>query len=307
MNSTKGILSKLFAIFLFSIMASLIKATADAVPPWQAVFFRSFFAMPVIIIWLAQRGELRTGLKVNNPMGHVWRGLIGTTAMVLTFASLGLLPLPDATSIGFTAPLMMVVFAAMFLNERVRLFRISAVLIGLVGVGIIFYPRLTLFDGGGPETLALLGAVVALGAAMVRALAHIHIRKLTQTDQTSAIVFYFSLTSTTIGLLSLPFGWVMPSAMDFALLVAAGLIGGTAQIFLTTGYKYAEASTLAPFEYVSMIFAVVIGYFVFAEVPTSATLIGSGIIILAGIAIIWREHQLGLKRGKARPSMTPQG
>jgi len=307
MNATKGILCKIFALLLFAIMDSLIKSTAGHIPPWQAVFFRSFFALPVIVIWLAQRGDLRTGLKVTNPMGHVWRGVIGTTAMALGFAALGLLPLPEVVAIGFTSPLLIVIFAAIFLGEQIRIFRLSAVAIGLIGVGIILYPRLTLFDGDGPQSLALLGAVLMLGSAVFRALAQIHIRKLVQTDQTSAIVFYFSLTSTLLSLLTLPLGWVMPTGTEFFILVGAGILGGIAQIFLTTGYRFAQASLLAPFDYVSMLYAVLIGFFIFSEVPTMHTTVGSSIIILAGIAIIWRERQLGVKRGKARPMVTPQG
>ncbi|SHH47110.1 DMT family transporter [Cognatishimia maritima] len=307
MNPTKGIIFKVSALFLFAIMASLIKATSDHVPSWQAVFFRAFFAMPVILIWLAQRGELRTGLRVSNPWGHFWRGVIGTTAMAFGFAGLGLLPFPEVTAIGFASPLLIVILAALLLGEKVRIFRLSAVFVGLIGVGIILYPRITVFGSGGAESLALLGAVFVLASAAFRALAQVHIRKLVQTDQTSAIVFYFSLTSSLLGLCTIPLGWVMPTTTEVLFMIGAGLIGGIAQILLTSGYRYAEASLLAPFDYTSMIFAVVIGYFVFSEIPTSATLTGSAIIITAGIAIIWREHHLGLKRGKARPSVTPQG
>lgn len=307
MNPNRGILLKITAIFLFSIMASLIKAASSHVPPYQAVFFRSLFAMPIIFLWLIHRNELRTGLKVKSPLGHFWRGLIGTSAMALGFAGLGLLPLPEVTAIGFAAPLFIVIFASMFLGETIRLFRLSAVGIGLIGVLVIIYPRLTLFDQGGAQTLLLLGVCLTLGSAVLRALAQIHIRKLVQTEQTSAIVFYFSLTATCLSLLTLPFGWVMPTGQEFAFLISAGLLGGVAQIFLTSGYRYAQASTLAPFDYVSMIFALLIGYFVFAEVPTGPMLLGSAIVIAAGIVIIWREHKLGLKRGKARPTVTPQG
>ncbi len=307
MNPALGILSKVFALFLFAIMDSLIKASAPHVPAWEAVFFRSFFALFVILAWLLYRGEIRTGLKVKKPMGHFWRGLIGTTAMVLGFAGLGLLPLPQVVAISFTSPLLIVIFAAMFLGEKIRVVRLSAVTIGLVGVGIVLYPRLAEFDGGGPQTLMLLGATLVLGSAVFRALAQIHIRRLAQTEQTSAIVFYFSLTATILSLLTLPFGWVMPSSKEFLYLISAGLIGGIAQIFLTLSYKHAEASLLAPFDYVSMIFAVVIGYFIFAEVPTVWTISGACLIVSGGILIIWRERQLGLKRGKARPNMTPQG
>lgn len=307
MNPTRAILLKIMALLLFSIMAALIKAASTHVPPWQAVFFRSFFTLPVILLWIAQRGELRTGLKVNSPMGHFWRGLIGTTAMALGFAGLALLPLPEVTAIGFTAPLLTVVFASMFLGEQVRLFRLSAVGVGLIGVLIVLYPRLSVLAEGGAATLATLGAVLVLGSAVFRALAQVHIRRLVQTDQTSAIVFFFSLTATLLSLLSLPLGWVWPTGLEFTYLVSAGLIGGVAQIFLTSSYRFAEASLLAPFDYVSMIFALIIGYVIFAETPTAVMLAGSSLIIGGGIVIIWREHQLGLKRGKARPNITPQG
>lgn len=307
MNPTKGIMYKVFALFLFAIMASLIKAATEHVPSWQAVFFRSFFALPVILIWLAQRGDLRTGLKVKNPWGHFWRGVIGTTAMALGFTGLALLPFPEVTAIGFASAFLIVIFAAILLGEKIRLFRISAVFVGMIGVGIILYPRITVFDGGTASTLALWGAIFTLASAAFRALAQIHIRRLVQTEETSAIVFYFSLTSTFLALFTIPFGWVMPSTTEIMFLIGAGLIGGVAQIFLTSGYRFAEASLLAPFDYTSMIFAILIGYFVFSEIPTATTIWGSLIIIAAGIAIIWRERQLGLKRGKARPSVTPQG
>jgi drug/metabolite transporter (DMT)-like permease len=307
MQPLKGIAFKITAIALFSIMAAMIKATADTVPAGQAVFFRSFFAMFVIFIWLLQRGEMPQGLRVNNAMGHVWRGVIGTTAMAMNFAALGLLPLPEVTAIGFAAPLMTVVFAAMFLGEEVRAFRLTAVGIGLIGVTVVLWPRLTIFDADQASAMATVGVMLVLGSAIFRALAQIHIRKLVQTDQTSAIVFYFSLTASCLSLLTLLFGWVVPTWEQAALMVTAGLIGGVAQIMLTSCYRFAPASVVAPFDYVAMLFAILIGYVWFSEVPTPQMLIGASIVIAAGILIIWRERQLGLKRGKARPGVTPQG
>lgn len=306
MNPFRAIAMKLISVLLFAVMASCIKAASEHVPPGEAVFFRSFFALPVIVLWLISRGELRTGLKVANPMGHFWRGFVGTLAMVLGFAGLGLLPLPEVTAIGYASPLLTVIFAAMLLGEQVRLFRLSAVALGLVGVMIVLYPRLSIFDGADPYSAATFGAFLVLGSAAFRALAQIHIRKLVQTDQTSAIVFYFSLTATCLSLLTLPFGWVVPTPAETAMLVSAGLVGGVAQIFLTTAYRFAPASTVAPFDYASMLFAILIGYFIFSEIPTGYTLAGSCLIIGAGVLIIWRERQLGLRRG-ARKVLTPQG
>ena len=307
MPTSRGILFKVIALFLFSIMASLVKASAPHVPSYQAVFFRSFFAMPIILIWLAQRLDLRTGLRTKNPLGHLWRGLIGTSAMAMGFSALGILPLPEVTAIGFASPMFTVILAALLLGETIRRFRITALGIGLIGVGIIIAPRLTVFELGGVEGVLLLGVVLALGSAFLRALAQVHVRRLVKTEETAAIVFYFSLTATCASLLTIPFGWVWPTPLEFVFLISAGLVGGVAQIFLTTGYRYAQASTLAPFDYVSMLFALLIGYFIFAEVPTVATLVGAAIVIAAGILIIYRERQLGLERGKARPNVTPQG
>ena len=296
MNPIKGILLKLSAVTLFVIMAALIKAASDSVPTGERVFFRSFCAIPVILIWLLHRGELRTGLKTNNPMVHVWRGLIGTTAMASYFLSLGYLPFPEVTAIGFAAPLMTVIFAAMLLGEDVRIFRLSAVFVGLIGVSIMIYPRLTLFSQDVIQTTAAVGVIAALLGAVFRALAQIHIRKMVATEQTSAVVFYFSLTASGLSLLTLPFGWVWPGPTDLALLISAGLIGGVAQILLTSGYRFAPASVLAPFDYASMILALLVGYFIFDETATKTMLGGAALVIAGGMAIIYREHRLGLAK-----------
>lgn len=304
MHALRGIALKTTAILLFSVMAALIKATSEAVPPGQQVFFRAFFALPVIVIWLVWRGELRTGFRAERPMGHVWRGVIGVTAMICGFAGLGLLPLPEVTALGFAAPLLTVIFAALILGERVRLFRLSAVALGLVGVMIVLWPRLTVYDLTGAATL---GVVFVLISATLRALAQIHIRRLVATEQTSAIVFWFSMTATLFSLFTIPFGWQVPSLATAVTLVCAGLIGGIGQIFLTSAYRFAGAALLAPFDYAAMLFAVVIGYVAFDEVPTPTVLLGSLVVMMAGGLIIWRERQLGLQRGKARPAMTEKG
>lgn len=295
----RGIAYKIGSVVVFIVMASLIKAAA--VPAGQAVFFRSFFAIPVIVAWLILRGELLTGLHVRSPWGHALRGVMGSTAMGLGFAGLLFLPLPDATALGYAAPLLTVVFAALILHERVRLFRLSCVALGLVGVLIVLSPRLGL-EGG---DAALLGAVFVLAGAVFSALAQITIRKIVQTEQTAAIVFYFSLTSTALGLATLPFGWEMPTPLQTVMLIGAGLLGGIGQILLTSSYRWADASLIAPFEYASILFALGIGYFVFAEVPSATMLMGAALVVLAGVLIIWRERALGIERAKAKAAGTP--
>ncbi|MFK7838635.1 MAG: DMT family transporter [Sulfitobacter sp.] len=310
----RAIALKIGAVFLFMVMAALIKGASGHVPPGQAVFFRSLFAIPIIGLWLWQSGHLHDGLKANNVMGHVWRGLIGTSAMGLTFAGLALLPLPEVTAIGYATPMFTVIFAAIFLGERVRLFRLSAVALGLIGVMIVIAPRLSMNTSY--SNAATYGALMVLMASILRALVQIHVRRLVQTETTSAIVFYFSLTATCVALLTLPLGWMLPHASlswtspgmnVLGLIICAGLIGGIAQIMVTSSYRFGGASMLAPFDYSSMIFATLIGWVVFDEIPTLTILIGAALVIAGGVLIIWRERQLGVDRSKSKPINAPSG
>lgn len=299
-----AVMLKLSAVFLITVMAGLIKATSDVVPPGEAVFFRSFFAIPVIVVWLALRGQLRQGLIARHPMGHVRRGVLGTTAMGLTFAGLGMLPLPEVTAIGYATPIFTVLLAALLLGERIRLIRISAVLLGLVGVLIMIWPRLG--SGAGLENTATLGAILILMATMARALVQIQIRQLVQTEHTAAIVFYFSATASVLSLITLPFGWTLPGWQPALLLIGAGFLGGVAQMLVTASYRFGSASMLAPYDYASMIFAILIGYVWFGELPTMVMLIGAALVIAGNILVIWREHQLGLERARARSVSDPK-
>ena len=307
MQPARAITLKLTAVTLFVVMSALIKAASAHVPPGEAVFFRSLMALPVIVGWLTIRGELAIGLRTANPMGHFWRGLVGTSAMGLGFAGLGLLPLPEVTALNYAAPILVVVFAAMFLGEQVRLFRLAAVALGMVGVLIVLSPRLTALSNGDASARQALGAIVVLAGATCAALAQVFVRKLVRTERTPAIVFWFSVTATMLSLVTLPFGWVIPAPRVAAFLVMAGVLGGLGQICLTSSYRYADASVIAPFDYASMLLALAIGYFVFDEVPTPTMLFGAGLVILAGVLIIWRERQLGLRRDRPRKAMTPQG
>src|SRR5690606_8871720 len=147
-------------------------------------------ALPILIlVWLIASRGLRAGLATSNPLGHFWRGLMGTTAMGFGFAGLGLLPLPEVTALGYASPLLTVVFAAMFLGEDVRAFRIFAVSLGLAGVLVVLSPRLGTVTGGAYAHAEALGAIVVLLGAVFSALAQVFVRKLVVEERTSAIVF----------------------------------------------------------------------------------------------------------------------
>ena len=288
MRPGRGILLTILAVTLFTAMSVCIKA-ADRVPAGQAVFFRAGLTVPALLIWLAIRGRVVEGLRTAKPMRHLLRGIVGSVSMGLGFTGLRYLPLPEVTALQFVTPILIVIFAALMLGERIRLFRITAVAAGLVGVAVILWPRLTA-TGEGAE---LFGASVVLCSAGLAALAQIYVKSMAGKEGTLAIVFYFSLTATLLSLLTIPFGWVWPTPAEFALLIGAGVLGGAGQIALTTSYRFADAGVLAPFTYVSMLWSLVFGFVVFAEVPTFATLFGAALIIASGAAIWLRERQLG--------------
>ncbi|BDA83728.1 membrane protein [Aureimonas sp. SA4125] len=305
-NPTRGILLKIASVVVFVGMQTAIKSAGDGIPAGQIVFFRSFFALIPVVGYLAWLGDLRTALKTEDLTGHLGRGLIGVTSMSLGFFALTRLPYPEWITISYAAPLVTVVFAAVFLKEVVRLYRWTAVVIGLVGILVVSLPKLTLV-GEGLEAGEAVGIAAALASSVVAAVAMIQIRRLVRREKTATIVIYFSLTSSGIALLSIPFGWVIPTAEQATFLILSGLCGGVGQLLLTACYRQADASTIAPFEYTSLILAIAIGWFLFGEEILATTLLGGLIVVGAGIYIIYREHRLGIERRKAREVSPPQG
>ena len=298
MRTAKGIALKVASVLLFAVMSSLIRGFGGKVPVGQVVFFRSAFAIvPVVIIYAARR-ELISALRTDHPFGHLGRGVISVFGMFLSFAALARLPLVDATAISFAAPLITVALAALILKERVRTYRWSAVMIGFCGVIVMVAPFLDF--GGAAASGPAIGALLALLAAFCNAGTAIQTRRLTVTETTSAIVIYFSGFCALAGLLTLPFAWHPPTELEFAKLVAIGVIAGVAHILLTEGYRFAPASVLAPFEYTAMVWAFVLGYAMFGETPTLLVFLGAIIIAAAGLFVIWRERRLGIVRARAR-------
>ena len=298
-NPRLGIFYKLVSVLGFTVMAAMIKFAADTVPVTQVCFFRSFFALLTIVAVMAWRRELPLALYTSNPIGHLWRGLLALGAMVCNFTAIALLPLPDAIALGYAMPLFVTIFAAVLLGEVVRSFRWTAVAVGLAGVLIILWPRLALGSGSADAASQAWGAFAAVGGAVVVALGAIVASRLVAAERTPTIVFYFSAICSLGFGLTLPFWWVTPDALTFALLILAGMLGGISQLFVTESYRWAATSTLAPFEYTSMLFSIVLALAVFGEVPTWTMLLGAAVVIAASLIVIWREHQLRIARAPA--------
>jgi drug/metabolite transporter (DMT)-like permease len=281
-----GISLKILSALAFTLMSAATKIVSSRYPVGEVVFFRSFFALLPVLLWLGWYGDLINAVRTQNLKWHFLRGITGCAGMFCVFTGLIYLPLHDAVAIGYATPLMVVVLAALLLHERVRAYRWSAVAVGFVGVMVMLLPHL----GSGPLTAgSAVGALFALLGALLSAAASIQVRRLTATETTGAIVFYFSLLAALLGLTTAVLGWRMPGLADLALLISVGILGGIGQILMTQSYRYADASLIAPFEYTTMIWALLIGWFLFDDLPTAAVLIGAAIVAGSGVFLLWRE------------------
>ncbi|WP_062230770.1 DMT family transporter [Aureimonas sp. N4] len=301
-----GIGLKVLSVIIFVGMQTALKTLGETIPAGQLVFFRSFFALVPVVIYLAYLGEFRTALRTDDIGGHFLRGIIGVTSMGLGFFALSRLPYPEWIAISYASPLLTVIFAALFLKETVRAYRWAAVLVGLFGILVVAAPNFTLTAEHADPDRAY-GILASIGGAAFAAIAMIQVRRLVRKERTPTIVVYFSLTSSLVALSTIVFGWVWPNPAQLAALVISGLCGGVAQLLLTACYRYADTSTIAPFEYTSMLLAIAIGVQFFGETIQATTLIGAAIVIGSGVFIIYREHRLGIERGKARRVSSPQG
>lgn len=295
-NALTGIMLKIGAVSVFVAMATCIKA-AGQVPAGQIVFFRSIFALLPILLVVAWRRELADCLRTTKPLGHISRSLLSVLSMGLGFYALTRLPLPEATALSYAQPIMVVIIGALVFAEPVRAYRWSAVVAGLFGVAIVSWPKLTLFGSDMPlNDGQVAGVLAALLAAAISAFVTIVVRTLVVTERTSTIVVWLSVTCSVAALATLPFGWESLSATQAGLLVGAGILGGIGQLLMTEAYRYAGPSTVAPFEYTSMLLAIAVGYFAFGDPPTIHVLVGGSVVIGAGVFIIWRERRLGIER-----------
>jgi drug/metabolite transporter (DMT)-like permease len=306
MNLFKAISLKLLSAFLFTVMSVLVRDLGQHSPVGEVVFFRGLFAIfPVLVIYW-WRGEIRHAIATNSPFGQLLRGLISASGMYCNFGALARIPLADVTAIGFGSPLMTVALAALILKERVRIYRWSAVVVGFGGVIVMLLPHLDVGKYAVVATAATtLGSLLALCSAFTNAAAQIQTRWLVRTEKTASIVFYFSVVTAIGGAVTLPFAWYTPSPVELAEFAAIGMLGGVGHILLTESYRYAAASVIAPFDYSTMIWAIILGYWFFGEVPNSLVLIGAAIVIASGLFVIWRERQLGLPRREPKDPTTP--
>jgi drug/metabolite transporter (DMT)-like permease len=289
-NARLGIALKIGATLGFTLMYACAKL-AGQVPAGQIIFFRAFFSLLTLLVVTAAIGDVRRIAQTRRLGWHAVRGTVGASSMFCNFAAVKMLALADMTAFTFAMPIFAVVLAALVLKERVGIYRGSAVVLGFAGVLLMLQP-----EGGISAIIAAgfsTGAGLALCGALLSAIVVIFIRRMSATEKSETIVFYFMVMCSVLGALSLFWSRVPLGYGAMAWLALSGVTGGLGQICMTFCYRYAEPSLLAPFDYVAMLWAAGLGLLVFGTVPDNFVLAGTALVAAAGIFIALREHRLG--------------
>jgi drug/metabolite transporter (DMT)-like permease len=280
--------------FIFTTNGVMIRALSEQVESVQTAFFRAFISV-ILLLPLIATGRVKPW-ESPRLAGHFWRTSMGTISMVLGFYAISMLPLADATALGFSQPLFSVCVAALIAGEKVRWRRWSATIMGFVGVLIMVRP--------GAGSLQP-GALLALCNAMSVAVSIYLVRRLSESETPLMILTQFALFSTL--LLAVPAIWVWrwPDAWGWTLAVGVSLSATIGQFFWVQAFKAGEMSAVAPFEYMRLPFAVFVGWLVWGEMPVVWTYVGASIVIASTLYIAHREHQLARERRRADALKTP--
>ena len=284
-NRLAGIGLRAAAATCFAFMAMLVKLGHEAgAETVELAFYRFAFGLPPLLLWIAASRNFGAW-RTERPLAHLWRGAIGLTTLCLSFSALALLPLAEATTIGFAAPLFAVMLSALVLGEPVGRYRWSAVAIGFAGMLVVMRPE----GRHLPPLGLLLAGLSAFGAGIVT----ITIRQVGRTESTQTTVLWFTLFSITVTGALLPFFAQAHDGRTWLLLMALGAVGGTSQICLTASLRYAPVAAVAPFDYVQLLWSVLLGWLAFAQQPLATTWLGAAIVIASGLYTLYREHRLG--------------
>lgn len=265
----------------FAVAAALVKMVAERIPTIEIVFFRSIIALVALWPMIARQGGLRT-LTTRRPFWHVVRVTSGVVGMVTAFYGYAVLPIATVTALGFTMPLFLTALSIPLLRETVGIRRWSAVIVGFGGVLLILRP------GGGE--IALIPALIVVFGAFCWALAMAAIRRMGELGESNVtIIAWFSVGGAVVAGLAMIPVWVTPDWRDFTLLVLIGVISTGAQLLMTEAYRRAEASIVAPFEYVGILWTGLLGFVIWGERLSLWTLAGVVVLVASGLYILHRE------------------
>ncbi len=286
----RGILYMVASTVLFAGGNAVVKWEVASYPVGEVAFFRSLFALTAVAVMILPRTGWSV-LRTRRYREHLQRGLSQFGSMTCFMLALRTLSLGSAAAIGFSAPLFTTLLSIFVLKEKVGIHRWSALLVGFVGVLVVTHP------GAGTLTW---GAFFALANALLISSVAIAIRRMSATESTETLTLYQMSVITVCTLFLLPLGWARPAWYDVLALAAAGAGNGIAQFWWTRSLSLAPPSAVVPFNYLSLVWASILGLAIWDDVPTPALLVGSAIVVASGLYILWRET---LRR--TRPMLQP--
>jgi drug/metabolite transporter (DMT)-like permease len=285
----------LVGIAAFAVMDATIKWLTAGYPVPQVVALRSWFGLPLLFLLAMREGGL-AALKTQRPLVHVGRyGLVMLLSLSF-FWALSAMKLVDAITIAFAAPIIITALSVPLLHEAVGIRRWLAIGVGFCGVLIMLRPGTGVFQWA---------AIAALGSALVYALLMVTTRVFKSTESTAALMLYPQLGMSLSGILMVNFFWVTPTPLDLALFAFAGFFGSIGVMCLTHAFRLAPVAAIAPFEYTALLWATLLGFLVWGELPDTVTLAGASIVIVSGLYIIYRETRKVRSPGPRLPSLSP--
>jgi drug/metabolite transporter (DMT)-like permease len=277
----RGILWTLFGGFIFSVMSVLVKLLGTRLDSFQIAFIRAAFGFASVLPFAIAAGS-RT-LRTNRLPAHFYRSLVGALGMLCSIYSIVYLPLADSSAYSYTRPLFLIVLAVLFLGETIRMRRVTATILGFAGVLVMLRPQ------GGIAFAALLGLLGSFFGALVS----IFIKQLSETEKPVSVLFYFGLISTVLTLIPALLVWRQPTLEELVMLMAIGATGAGGQRCMIRGYAVADATAVAAYDYVRLIYAIGFGLIIFREVPDLRMLSGAAIVVASTLYIAHREAKLG--------------
>ena len=276
----------LISVFLFSAMDVIFKILVENYSSMQVVFFRCALSMPLFLAWVLLTGPRQ--LKTDYPFGQLARGLLGLGMLYATGECFREMQLADAYALFFASPLLITLLSGPLLGEPAGMARIVASVVGFSGVLIVLNPSVDRWLG--------YGATMGMIAVVLYAISSLLLRRLGRRDSTVSITFWFIfLVGLGAGLLSIP-GWKHVDSDDWLLLVALALTGTGGQILITAAFRRAPATIVAPFDYTHMLWAVIFGYLLWGYLPGLQTWVGSAVLVLSGLFILYRENRAATRQ-----------
>jgi drug/metabolite transporter (DMT)-like permease len=280
-TNLRGIAAMLIAAAAFSLMDTGMKLLAGHYPPFQVAALRAMASLPLVVAYVAWRGAFGSLLRVRWPL-HLLRGVIGVVTLAMFAFALRRLPLAEAYTIFFVAPLLITSLSVPMLGERVDRARWIAIGVGLGGVLVVLRPT-------GAGMLSLAGLAV-LASALGYAISAITVRIVGRTDSTESQVFWLmSFVALGAGALAAPH-WTAVRLDDGWVLLGVAITGFLGQLSITEAFRHGEASAIAPFEYSGLAWALAIDWLVWSTVPDAWTLVGAAIIVASGLYLVRREQ-----------------